>query len=80
MYGLRKALRAWYSKIDGHFLSQVFVRSSNEQTLYRKLNSEGGVLIVCLYVDDIVYFGSSQSLIDKFRSVMNNAFEMPDLG
>lgn len=38
------------------------------------------VLIVCLYVDDLIYTSNSQSLIDEFRQSMINGFEMTDLG
>ena len=38
------------------------------------------MLLVCLYVDDIVYLSSSQALIDEFKHDMHNTFEMKDLG
>lgn len=60
-------------------LSQVFVRSSNKHTLYRKTSCEGDILLVCIYVDDMIYFGSSQLLINTFRTNMKEAFEMSDL-
>lgn len=33
-----------------------------------------------MYVDDIIYLGSSQSVIDEFKDGMMNTFEMSDLG
>ena len=38
------------------------------------------ILIVCLYVDDLIYVGNSNQLIDDFRRSMIGEFEMIDLG
>ncbi|XP_049387663.1 uncharacterized mitochondrial protein AtMg00810-like, partial [Solanum stenotomum] len=55
------------------------MRSENEPTLYVK--SKGNdFIIVCLYVDDIIYTSSSISLVDEFKSQMKNEFEMSDIG
>ncbi|KAA3475369.1 ABC transporter C family member 9 [Gossypium australe] len=56
-----------------------YVRSENEPTLYVK--KEGNdFIIVCLYVDDIIYTSSSTFLVDEFKSQMINEFEMLDMG
>lgn len=39
-----------------------------------------GFIIVCLYVDDIIYFSSSQKLLNEFKASMMKQFEMTDLG
>ena len=36
-------------------------------------------IIVCLYVDDIIYRSSSNSLVDNFKSQMMNEIEMSDM-
>ena len=38
------------------------------------------ILIICIYLDDIIYMGSSQYLIDEFKLSMMSEFEMTDLG
>lgn len=38
------------------------------------------ILIVCLYVDDLIYTGNSVGLMEEFKSCMINEFEMTDLG
>lgn len=80
LYGLKQVPRAWYSKIDSFFLESKFTRSDNEPTLYKKQQGNGDFLLVCLYVDDMIYMGSSQSLVDDFKSSMMKIFEMTDLG
>lgn len=79
LYGLKQAPRAWYNKIDAHFLENGFERSKNEPTLYVKKQGTD-FLVVCLYVDDIIYLGSCDSLLEEFKSSMMKKFEMSDLG
>jgi len=78
LHGLKKALRAWYSSIDSYLTQNGFQRSENESTLYIKSNQEGNVLIVCLYVDDLIFRGNFG--IEEFKSVMKDEFEITDLG
>ena len=80
LYGLKQAHRAWYSKIDRYFQQNGFKRSANEPTLYVKKGGKNDFIIVCLYVDDIIYTSSSNSLVAEFKSHMKNKFEMTDLG
>ncbi|CAL2238905.1 unnamed protein product [Prunus armeniaca] len=79
LYGLKQAPRAWYDEIDAYFNKAGFKKSPSEATLYVK--AEGSdVLIVSLYVDDIVYTGSSSQMIEEFRRDMMEHYEMTDLG
>ncbi|XP_050896282.1 uncharacterized mitochondrial protein AtMg00810-like [Lathyrus oleraceus] len=48
--------------------------------VYVQHTSEGNMILVCLYVDNILLIGSCEHEIAKFKKVMMNEFEMPDLG
>lgn len=50
-----------------------------EYGVYVKHTSEGNVILVCLYVDDILLTGSCTFEINKFKKVMMNEFDMIDL-
>ena len=79
LYGLKQAPRAWYARIDGYFQEKGFQRSKNDPTLYYK--QEGiDILIISLYVDDLLYMGSSSKMNDNLKVAMMNEFEMKDLG
>jgi hypothetical protein len=41
LYGLKKAPRAWYSRIDTYLIKSGFSRSQNEPTLYTKTDHHG---------------------------------------
>ena len=79
LYGLKQALRAWYARIDGYFQENGFQRSKSDPTFYYK--QEGiDIQIISLYVDDLLYMGSSSKMNDTFKVAMMNEFEMKDLG
>jgi hypothetical protein len=78
LYGLKQTPRAWYNIIDTYLIKSGFSRSQNEPTLYTKTDQHGKILIVCLYVDDMVYTGNLE--LTNFKHVMQSKFEMTDLG
>ncbi|CAM8885291.1 unnamed protein product [Rhodiola kirilowii] len=80
LYGLKQAPRAWYSKIEEYLLSNGFNKCSHEHTLFTKVNAEGDLLIVSIYVDDLIFTGNNPSLCDEFKSFMEKKFDMTDLG
>ena len=78
LYGLKKAPRVWYNTIDEYLNSEGFSRSPSETTLYTKVNQEGKILIVSLYVDDLIF--TRDLSVDEFKKAMKMEFEMTDLG
>ncbi|CAH9132625.1 unnamed protein product [Cuscuta epithymum] len=72
-----------YSVVFENGVCTIKERLSNEavmQILYVKKQGMDEFIIVCLYVDDIIYFSSSQAMLDGFKSAMTKEFEMTDLG
>lgn len=80
LYGLKQAPRAWYSRIEAYFLKTGFVKCPYEHTLSIKYENNGKLLIVCLYVDDLIYTGNDRSMFDRFKESMMKEFDMSDLG
>ena len=68
LYGLKQAPRVLYSRIDEYLNSEGFSRSPSEPTLYTKVNQEGKILIVCLYVDDLIF--TRDLSVDEFKKAM----------
>ena len=62
LYGLNKAPRVWYARIDGFLHSLGFSKSTVDSNLYFKV-VHNHVLILVLYVDDLFLTGDEQ-LID----------------
>ncbi|KAG8503970.1 hypothetical protein CXB51_002322 [Gossypium anomalum] len=72
-YRLKQAPRAWYSRIEAYFLKEGFLKCLYEHTLFTKVGDGGKMIIVCLYVDDLIFTRSGE------KSMMIE-FDMIDLG
>lgn len=56
-----------------------FKKCTYEHTLFIN-ESKGNLLIVCIYVDDLVFTGNSHEMIETFKNLMKVKFEMTDIG
>ncbi|WVZ80097.1 hypothetical protein U9M48_027602 [Paspalum notatum var. saurae] len=79
LYGLKQAPRAWYARLKSFLLKSGFVMGSVDKTLFL-LSHGGDVLIVQIYVDDIIFGGSSHALVSSFAKQMSREFEMSLMG
>ena len=77
LYGLKQAPRAWYSRIEGYFLKCGFKKCNYEHTLFIKKEGDK-LLMVCVYVDDLVFTGFSLKLTVEFKANMKSEFEMTE--
>lgn len=80
LYGLKQAPRAWNSRIDKYFLDNGFKKCPHEHALYVKVNNNGYMLMVCLYVDDLIFTGNDPRMFEDFKKEMTREFEMTDIG
>ena len=78
-YGLKKAPRGWYSRLDKYLQQQGFKRAFSDSNLYIKTNGEDQ-LIVVVYVDNIIFGGSKNYMCKEFSKEMKKEFEMYLLG
>jgi hypothetical protein len=79
LYGLKQALRAWYSRLDRYLQQQGFRRGNADSNLYIKVD-QGSMIIIEVYVDDIIFGSDDDRLSQKFSKDMHNEFEMSLLG
>ncbi|KAK8945191.1 hypothetical protein KSP39_PZI008470 [Platanthera zijinensis] len=79
LYGLKQAPRAWNSNIDKYLQSINFCKSKTDSSLYLK-EERGMRIIVCLYVDDLIYTGNNLNFLKTFKEDMENKYEMTDMG
>jgi hypothetical protein len=79
LYGLKQAPRAWYGRLRVFFFERGFEMGKVDQTLFL-LRQGRDILIVQVYVDDIVFGGSSNSLVARFAEDMSREFEMSMMG
>jgi hypothetical protein len=65
LYRLKQASRAWYARLKTFLLEHGYVMGSVDNTLFT-LNHDTNFLLVQIYVDDIIFGGSSHSLVSRF--------------
>jgi hypothetical protein len=63
--GLKQAPRAWYARLKTFLLEHGYVMGSVDKTICT-LNHDTVFLLVQIYVDDIIFGGSSHTLVYRF--------------
>jgi hypothetical protein len=79
LYGLKQAPRAWYGRLRGFLFNNGFVMGKVDKTLFLFRQGDD-IVIVQVYMDDIVFGGSSHSLVARFAEDMSKEFEMSVMG
>jgi hypothetical protein len=75
MYGLKRAPREWYSRLDKYLQYARFRKGSADNNLYIKVTQDS-ILLIEVYVDDIIFGSNDDKLSHKFAKDMKNEFEM----
>jgi hypothetical protein len=65
LYELKQASRAWYARPNTFLLEYGYMIGSVDKTLFT-LNHDNDFLLVQIYVDDIIFGGSSHTLMSGF--------------
>lgn len=79
LYGLKQAPKQWHEKLDQGLTSDGFSTVEVERCIYTKLVN-GDCVIICLYVDDMLIFGTSMSVVLETKSFLSSKFDMKDMG
>ena len=78
LYDLKQASKQWHEKFDLVILSDSFVHNSSDKCMYSKFTKEYEV-IVCLYVDDMLIFGTNMKGVCETKKYLSSMFQMKDL-
>jgi hypothetical protein len=73
LYGLKQAPKQWHEKFDISLTSAGFVVNEADTCVYYRFVDGKGV-ILCLYVDDILIFGTSIDVINDVKSFFISKF------
>jgi hypothetical protein len=79
LYGLKQAPKQWHEKFDTTLTSAGFAINEADRCVYYRYGGGEGV-ILCLYVDDILIFGTNIDVINEVKSFLSKSFDMKDLG
>ncbi|GJS47867.1 putative ribonuclease H-like domain-containing protein [Tanacetum coccineum] len=79
LYGLHQAPRAWYKTLSTYLLENGFRRGIIDKTLFIK-KIKNDILLVQVYVDDIIFGSTNESLSTEFEQLMYKRFQMSSIG
>ena len=76
---MRQAPRAWYKILSQFLLDNGFSSGKVDNTLFT-LHKNDELLLVKIYVDDIIFGATNESLCDEFSKLMQKEFEISMMG
>jgi hypothetical protein len=79
LYKLKQASRTWYARLKTFLLEHGYVMGSVDKPLFT-LKHGTDFLLIQIYVDDIIFGGSSNTLVSRFQEMMENEFQMSLMG
>ncbi|GKB38650.1 zinc finger, CCHC-type containing protein [Tanacetum coccineum] len=75
-----EAPKQWYQKFDEVVLSNGYLLNQADKYVYSKFDESGKGVIICLYVDDMLIFGTDQVQVDLTKEFLSSRFSMKDMG
>jgi hypothetical protein len=79
LYGLRQAGREWNKKIDSYLEVYDLKATTGEACMYYML-VDGGLLLVCLYVDDILFAHPQKEPVLRLLAGLSVKYQVKDVG
>ena len=79
LYGLKQAPKQWHEKFDNTLLENEFLSVEVDKCVYTKCTREECVIIAS-YVDDMLIFGTSLSMVHSTKRFLASQFDMKDMG
>ena len=79
LYGLKQAPKQWNEKFRRVMISNGYSINGGDICIFSKFQEKSGV-IICLYVDDMLIFGTDIERVKETKNFLASQFEMKDLG
>ncbi|GJS09375.1 zinc finger, CCHC-type containing protein [Tanacetum coccineum] len=80
LYGLKQTPKQWHQKFDEVVLSNGYLLNQADKCVYSKFDETGKGVIICLYVDDMLIFGTDQVQVELTKEFSSSKFSMKDMG
>ncbi|GKC31126.1 zinc finger, CCHC-type containing protein [Tanacetum coccineum] len=72
--------KQWHQNSDEVVLSSVYLLNQDDKCVYSKFDESGKGVIICLYVNDILIFGTNQVHVDLTKKLLSSRFSMKGMG
>ncbi|XP_035838054.1 uncharacterized mitochondrial protein AtMg00810-like [Helianthus annuus] len=79
LYGLKEAPRAWFHRLSTFLVSNGFVCSRADTSLF-VFKQDTWIMYLLVYVDDLILTGNQDQVIRTFITKLHNEFAIKDLG
>jgi len=79
LYGLKQAPMAWYERLIEFLVNQGYRKGGSDKILFLK-DDNRRLMMTHIYVDDIVFDGMSNEMVQHFFQQMQSKFEMSLVG
>nr|GEV65377.1 zinc finger, CCHC-type [Tanacetum cinerariifolium] len=76
LYGLKQTPKQWRQKFDEVVLSNGYLLNQADKCVYSKFDESDKGVIICLYVDDMLIFGTSKVQVDLTKEFLSSRFSM----
>ncbi|KAJ4723126.1 Retrovirus-related Pol polyprotein from transposon TNT 1-94 [Melia azedarach] len=80
LYGLKQSPRQWYKRFDSDMIEIGYTRSPYDCCVYYSKATNGSLIYLVLYVDDMLIAAENKSDVQKLKDILSVEFEMKDLG
>ncbi|GKC05830.1 zinc finger, CCHC-type containing protein [Tanacetum coccineum] len=80
LYGHKQAPKQWHQKFDKVVLSNGYLLNQTDKCVYRKFDASSKGVIICLYVNDMLIFGTDQVHVDLTKEFLSSRFSIKDIG
>lgn len=79
LYGFKHISRQWNIEFTKHLHLFGFIQSQVDNCLFTH-SSDKGSLILIVYVNDLLFFGTSKDLMHDLKQSLHTSFTIKDLG
>ncbi|KAJ4729013.1 Retrovirus-related Pol polyprotein from transposon TNT 1-94 [Melia azedarach] len=79
LYGLKQSPRQWYKRFDSYMIEIGYTRSPYDCCVYYSKATNGSLIYLVLYVDDMLIAAENKSDVQKLKDLLSVEFEMKDL-
>ena len=79
LYGLKQAPRTWYDRLTAYLIEHGFKRGFADTTLFIR-KDKNSFVVAQIYIDDIFFGATNDSLAHSFADEINAMFEMSMVG
>ena len=79
LYGWKQTPKQWHNKFDHVLVTNGYSMNDADKYIYSKYE-DNTCVVICLYVDDMLIFGTSLKVVCETKKFLSFKFDMKDLG